>query len=136
MDTVSSKVRSRIMSHIRSKNNASTEKRLRMALVRAGVSGWHLHDRNLPGRPDFVFPKSSLALFVDGCFWHGCPKCGHYPQSNRKYWDAKINNNRLRDRAARSMLKASGWRVLRVWEHEMSLPDKVIKKIIFMLRQQ
>ena len=65
--------RSRAMAAVRGKGNISTEQRLRLALVRAGVSGWTLHTKSIVGCPDFYFAKQRLAIFTDGCFWHGCP---------------------------------------------------------------
>ena len=70
-------------------------------------------------RPDFVFRELRVAVFVDGCFWHGCPKCYIRPGQNRKFWDAKHAGNKERDRKVNRALKAAGWRVLRIWEHEM-----------------
>src|SRR5690242_4583024 len=96
--------RSHVMSAIRSSGNRSTELRLRLALVRAGIPGWKLHVTGLPGRPDFFFPRRNLAVFVDGCFWHGCPKCGHLPRTNHLFWKTKISRTKMRDMAAKSAL--------------------------------
>ncbi len=71
-----------------------------------------------PIRPDIVFTKARLAVFVDGCFWHGCPDHGRRPKANSGYWSAKIALNQDRDRRQTTMLAAAGWTVLRVWEHE------------------
>lgn len=117
-DGISSE-RSRHMSSIPSKGNKSTEKRLRFALVQAGISGWQMHADGLSGRPDFYFPESRLAVFVDGCFWHGCPKCGHYPKTRSAFWKAKIDRNRQRDFDTTTRLESEGVRVLRFWEHEL-----------------
>lgn len=110
-------VRSRIMAAIRGKSNRTTERALRLALVRAGISGWRLHVPNLPGCPDFFFPRCRLAVFVDGCFWHGCPKCGHIPSTRSSFWRAKIRRNKLRDRQTTEALGARGIQVIRLWEH-------------------
>lgn len=107
------------MSRIRSTGNLTTEKRLRAYLVRARLSGWHIHGSELVGRPDFIFPREKVAVFVDGCFWHGCPRCGHAPKSNRKYWTPKLMRNRKRDRRVSRELRSLGWLVLRFWEHEI-----------------
>jgi DNA mismatch endonuclease, patch repair protein len=107
------------MAKVRSKGNVSTERRLRSALVRAGMRGWVLHAKQVTGFPDFYFGKERLAVFVDGCFWHGCPKCGHIPKANRKFWAAKIRRNRERDRRTSARLRAQGYRVLRFREHEL-----------------
>lgn len=109
---------SRRMSAIRGKRNKTTELALRMMLVRAGISGWVL-DEKLPGRPDFYFPDKNLAIFVDGCFWHGCKKCGHVPRQNRPYWMTKLLRNRLRDAATNKRLRSAGINVIRFWEHEL-----------------
>lgn len=128
-DTVDKEVRSRIMSRIRARGNASTELRLRMMLVRAGISEWKMHDTELPGNPDFCFPEAQVAVFVDGCFWHGCPRCGHIPKSNREYWTKKIERNKDRDNINSLELRERGWRVLRIWEHELKDSSDVVGRI-------
>lgn len=110
--------RSRNMAAIRGFGNHSTEWRLRAALVRAGVSGWHLGS-HLPGRPDFYLPQQGVAIFVDGCFWHGCPKCGHTPRTRSKFWKAKLARNKRRDRENMRRLASAGVTVLRFWEHDL-----------------
>ncbi|MGC8640062.1 MAG: very short patch repair endonuclease [Isosphaeraceae bacterium] len=123
-------VNSKRMSAIRSRANKTTEVRLRLMLVRARVRGWRVHPPGVAGKPDFYFPSSRLALFIDGCFWHGCPLCGHVPRSNRPYWAAKIEGNRRRDRAYDEKLREEGVRVLRFWEHQLlSEPERVILEI-------
>jgi DNA mismatch endonuclease (patch repair protein) len=111
--------RSKIMAAIRGKGNKSTELRLKMALVRQGISGWTSHPREICGKPDFFFPMQKLAVFVDGCFWHGCKKCGHIPKTNQSFWAAKIDRNRKRHRRVNSQLKSKGIRVRRFWEHTL-----------------
>ncbi|MFB3814869.1 MAG: very short patch repair endonuclease [Terriglobales bacterium] len=111
--------RSRIMSSIRGKRNKTTESALRMALVRARICGWTLHAHDLPGRPDFYFRDHRLAVFVDGCFWHGCPRCGHLPKTHSGFWQLKITRNRQRDKQTRERLQRRGIRVVRYWEHEL-----------------
>ena len=107
------------MAAIRSRGNRDTELRL-IALMRAhGISGWRRGSK-LTGKPDFVFPKLRLAVFVDGCFWHGCPKHATQPKTNAAFWRKKISANRARDRLVTRTLRAMGWRVVRVWEHELS----------------
>jgi DNA mismatch endonuclease (patch repair protein) len=129
VDCVTPETRSRVMAQVRSKGNRSTEWRLRAALVRAGIRGWTLNAADLTGKPDFVFPVQRLAVFVDGCFWHGCPKCQRIPSSNVSYWDRKIGRNRDRDRAVDNRLKCDGWKVLRIWEHQLGRMDSVIAQI-------
>lgn len=135
MDTVSRVRRSEIMSSVRHRGNRSTEWRLRAILVRSGISGWTLHPKHLPGTPDFAFPRFRLAIFVNGCFWHGCPKCGRLPKSNREFWRAKILTNIMRDRRCRSRLKRLGWRVIDLWEHEFQIPGW-FKKLRILLRPE
>ncbi|MCB1077899.1 MAG: hypothetical protein KDM64_08750 [Verrucomicrobiae bacterium] len=77
----------------------------------------------------FFFQAERVALFVDGCFWHGCPKCYRRPKSNQAFWDEKIRKNTARDRAVNRELKRKGWIVVRVWEHELKAPGKVAGKI-------
>jgi DNA mismatch endonuclease (patch repair protein) len=129
VDSVSPEIRSRVMAQVRSKRNRSTEWRLRAYLIRNGIRGWKLTPPEIYGHPDFAFPARRLALFVDGCYWHGCPKCYRRPVSNSAYWDAKIARNRVRDVAAVSRLKRDGWRVLRIWEHQLVSADAVLRKI-------
>jgi DNA mismatch endonuclease (patch repair protein) len=82
------------------------------------ISGWRRH-LQLPGKPDFAFPLRKVVVFVDGCFWHGCPKCYRLPEDNRDYWVVKWNTNRRRDRRVSRLLVAKGWKVLRIWEHTL-----------------
>jgi DNA mismatch endonuclease (patch repair protein) len=111
--------RSRTMASIKGKHTKSTERKLRMALMRAGIRGWTLHPRGLPGNPDVYFAKSGIVVFVDGCFWHGCPKCGHVPHTNSEFWHAKFNRNRERDLMNTRALKKLGMNVIRIWEHSL-----------------
>ena len=112
------------MSRIRGKDNATTERALRMAFVRAGQRGWSLHF-DLIGKPDFYFPAYRLAIFVDGCFWHGCTKCGHVPKTRTEFWLGKLRRNRQRDRGVVRQLRSQGIRVVRVWEHRLKKPELV-----------
>src|SRR4051794_18714829 len=111
--------RSRTMRAIRGHNNKTTERRLRMALVRAGLRGWTLRPRRFPGNPDFVFTTERLAIFVDGCFWHGCPACHRTPKTNIEFWIAKIERNRLKDARMSEQLSECGYSVIRLWEHDL-----------------
>ncbi len=108
--------RSGNMRAITSRRNRTTELRLRALLIRAGLQGWSLHPPGGIGSPDFVFRQRKVAVFVDGCFWHGCPRCGHVPKTNATYWRAKIERNRRRDRAMSRAARNRGYRVVRVWE--------------------
>jgi DNA mismatch endonuclease (patch repair protein) len=119
-DPLSPAERSARMAKVRSTRNRSTEMRVAGVLIRAGVRGWLRHCRDIPGRPDFYFPAARLAVFVDGCFWHGCRRCRrNMPATRAEFWAAKISANRLRDRRVKRQLAASGVRALRIWEHEL-----------------
>ena len=107
--------RSAVMARIRSRGNRDTELRM-IALFRTeGITGWRRGVR-LFGKPDFVFRRERVAVFVDGCFWHGCPRHGTMPAGNRAFWIAKLTRNAARDREVTRTLRRAGWRVLRVWE--------------------
>jgi DNA mismatch endonuclease Vsr len=130
MDNVSPRVRSRTMAAVKSTGNRSTERVLRARLVRRGVRGWRLHANDVTGCPDFVFDAPRVAVFVDGCFWHGCPSCHRPPSSNQEYWTRKVERNTARDRRNTRALRRNGWRVLRVWEHELKAnPERVLRRI-------
>jgi DNA mismatch endonuclease, patch repair protein len=118
-DVFSKSKRSEVMAAIRSRDNKSTELRLIGIFRENGVKGWRRGSK-LRGRPDFVFSKERLAVFVDGCFWHGCPRHGRRPRSNAEFWNTKIDGNRRRDRRVSKGLRAEGWRVLRIWEHSLA----------------
>ncbi len=120
--------RSRIMSAIRSWGNRSTEIYLIKIMCWYNITGWR---RNwlLPGKPDFVFPKHRLAVFVDGCFWHGCSRCYIEPKSNTEYWREKIRRNILRDRRNMCLLRTKGWKAMRIWEHALKNDNVVANKI-------
>lgn len=118
MDLYGKATRSYVMSRIRGRDTGP-ELALRRALYAAGARGYRVHAK-LPGRPDVVFTTRKLAVFVDGCFWHGCPKCMiPTPRSNRRYWTPKLARNRARDRDNNRKLRASGWSVMHFWEHEV-----------------
>jgi DNA mismatch endonuclease, patch repair protein len=135
-DVFTRKKRSEVMSKIRGRGNLSTEMRM-IALMRTnGIKGWRRHHR-LPGRPDFVFLRERVAVFVDGCFWHGCP--AHYvePRTAAAFWRAKISGNRARDRRNSRALRRLGWRVVRLWEHDLKKGARsaaVIRRICTLLR--
>jgi DNA mismatch endonuclease (patch repair protein) len=107
------------MSRIRSRWNKDTELALAKLLRRHGINGWRRH-QSIFGKPDFIFPKPKLALFVDGCFWHGCPKHATKPKNNRAFWHRKLSANKKRDRMVTQTLRKLGWQVLRIWEHELA----------------
>lgn len=93
------------------------------------VTGWR---RNQPvfGKPDFVFVMHRIAVFVDGCFWHACPKHSNMPANNRPFWKKKLTANKARDLAVNKALRQAGWRVIRVWEHELTKhPQSCVERI-------
>jgi DNA mismatch endonuclease (patch repair protein) len=118
MDKISAARRSENMRAIRSANT-KIELSLRTALRRRGMTGYRIHRRDIPGRPDVAFLGLRVAVFVDGCFWHGCPRCYVAPSTQSSYWTEKLARNVARDEAASATLKSSGWSVLRFWEHEV-----------------
>lgn len=97
--------------------NTSLEMRVRSALHRRGLR-FRLN-YPLPGRPDLVFVRARLALFIDSCFWHGCPQHLRMPESNKEYWQAKIVRNLRRDAEVAASYEHSEWRMARLWEHEL-----------------
>lgn len=115
-------VRSKIMGSIRSEHNKSTETRLRMALIKAGLKGWVLQPSGVFGKPDVFFPKKKLAIFVDGCFWHGCPECGHVPKTRSAFWKTKFDRNQRRAKLVKLKLRQESIKVIRLWEHVFKEP--------------
>lgn len=116
-DTMTREQRSRCMSQIKGQDTGP-ELRLRRALWKRG---WRFRVKNhLPGRPDLIFPAQQVAVFVDGCFWHGCPKHGVAPKSNKQFWNHKLRANIARDSEVSRRLNKVGWRVIRFWEHDVN----------------
>jgi DNA mismatch endonuclease (patch repair protein) len=103
------------MKQVKSSGNMSTETKLLRALRKNGIKGWR---RRYPlfGKPDFVFQTQRVAVFVDGCFWHGHPKKCRIPSANRDYWVKKIDRNVARDKLVTRTLRRKGWKVVRIWE--------------------
>jgi len=128
--------RSQIMATVKSSGNKSTEQRFVKLLRSSSIVGWRRH-WPIAGKPDFVFPRKRIAVFIDGCFWHGCPKHCRMPASNVAYWDGKIRRNVRRDKKITRDLQGMGWIVFRFWEHELkgcaSLSRKLnrLKKALF-----
>lgn len=127
-DVFSPQRRSEIMSRVRSRGNRATELRLLNIFRQTKISGWRRRSKMF-GNPDFVFPSKNLAIFVDGCFWHGCPSHGSLPATNRSFWANKISRNKMRDVTVRRELRKRGWRVLRIWQHELKYPTKVASRV-------
>jgi DNA mismatch endonuclease (patch repair protein) len=88
------------------------------------------------GRPDFVFPVERVAVFVDGCFWHGCPRCRNEPRTNAFYWAEKNRRNMARDRFVSRTLAKREWAVVRVWEHSLRRSDAALSRIKSFLRKR
>ena len=124
--------RSYNMSQIRSKNT-KPEIVLRKKLFTEGIKGYRINSK-LPGKPDIVFTKHKVVVFVDGCFWHKCSKCFVQPATNKKFWNKKFEGNVKRDRKVNRLLIENGYIVLRFWEHEiksnLSKSYKVIRNTL------
>lgn len=112
--------RSQLMSLVHSRGNTTTELRLAQLLRKARIRGWRRH-ASLPGNPDFVWKLIKLAVFVDGCFWHG-HNCGKNitPKTNAREWRDKIGRNKARDRRVGCILRRKGWAVVRIWECQLA----------------
>ncbi len=130
-DIFTKKKRSDVMSRIRGTGNKDTELRLIQIFRAAEIQGWR-RNYKLPGKPDFIFPKIKAAVFVDGCFWHGCPKHATWPKTRAAFWLAKITGNKARDRKVNRLLRAKGWAVLRIWEHELTKKNipRLLKRLL------
>jgi DNA mismatch endonuclease (patch repair protein) len=130
-DIFTKKKRSAVMSAIRSRGNRTTELRLITVFRAQQIKGWRRgavlkvagegakQKMKFGVRPDFIFPARRLAVFVDGCFWHGCPSHYRRPGKNGEFWDAKIKRNRTRDLVVNRTLRGADWQVLRIWEHDL-----------------
>ncbi|MEI9989019.1 MAG: very short patch repair endonuclease [Rhizomicrobium sp.] len=116
-DVLTTEQRRLNMSRIRGKNT-KPEMLLRKALYSKGLR-FRIHRNDLPGAPDIVFASQKIAVFVDGCFWHGCPDHAVEPKTNRLFWRDKIDKNKKRDDRATDELRALGWKVIRIWEHDI-----------------
>lgn len=129
-DKISMKKRSKVMSAIHSKNT-KPELALRKALWARGLR-YRIHYG--AEKIDVAFPLRKVAVFVDGCFWHGCPIHSHLPKSNKEYWVPKLKKNIERDKENTQRLSKDGWIVLRFWEHELEMMEPVIEQIEIALR--
>ena len=133
-DTLTPEQRKKCMSHVRGKDT-KPEVKLRKALWAKGLR--YRLGYKLPGKPDFVFVAPHVAVFVDGCFWHGCPVHGTIPKTNRDFWVKKIEKNIRRDRLVTEELQAAGWVVVRVWTHELRMDfEAVMDRIKETVRQR
>ncbi len=124
--------RSEVMSRIRGRGNKDTELALAKLFRRNKITGWRRHQKVF-GKPDFIFPRFKLAIFVDGCFWHGCPKHGTKPKGNAAFWRRKFSRNIARDNLVNQTLRSAKWRVLRIWEHELARQNE--RRLLHRLRR-
>lgn len=128
-DTVSEKKRSEIMKASKPKGNKSTELKLIHLFKQLSLRGWRRNYKISGSTPDFVFPKNRIAVYADGCFWHGHNCRNLTPKQNSEYWQKKIENNRIRDKQIDERLERKGWKVIRIWECEIKEQNKEILKI-------
>ncbi|MHB8163075.1 MAG: very short patch repair endonuclease [Methanoregula sp.] len=128
-DVLTPSQRKHNMSRIRAKNTGP-EIKLRKLLCSQGIRGYRIH-YNLPGKPDIVFIKKKIAVFIDGCFWHKCPVDFQEPETRKEFWIKKINSNVERDIKNTRQLQKEGWTVMRFWEHDVrKKPEEIVKKIL------
>jgi DNA mismatch endonuclease (patch repair protein) len=132
VDKFSKEKRSMIMSAIRSKDTGP-EVILRKALW---AQGFKFRKHYGSEKIDIAFPAVKIAIFVDGCFWHGCPIHSHIPKSNENYWRPKLQKNMERDKIKENRLSQNGWIVIRFWEHELVNMDSVIAKVKAVMEKQ
>lgn len=131
-DVLTPRQRTYNMSQIRGKNT-TPEIKLRKMLFAGGIRGYRIHYK-LPGKPDIVFVKKKIAIFVDGCFWHRCPIDFQEPATRKEFWMKKIQSNVDRDKMINEQLENDDWTVIRIWEHEIRKePEEAVKKIIALL---
>ena len=118
------------MAAVRSRGNTTTELAFGKLLWASGVRGYRKHWK-VAGKPDFAWPGRKIAVFVDGCFWHGCVRCKTLPGTNVEFWQKKIETNRARDKRVTKLLRIDGWTVLRFWEHDVKRnPKKAVLRIV------
>lgn len=128
VDNISKEKRSRIMASIKGKNT-KPELHMRKILWSKGKR-YRIHDRTVFGTPDISNKSKKVAIFIDGCFWHGCPTCYVQPKSNTKYWETKISKNKQRRSDVRKKLSAEGWHILEFWEHDVMKEPVMIEREI------
>lgn len=134
MDNMTRKQRRRNMRRIKSKNT-KPERIVRGVLRDLGFPGYRLHRRDLPGTPDIVYISRRLVIFVNGCFWHACKKCGRFqiPKTRKKFWKNKIEGNVKRDKKNAKILKGDGWNVVVVWECELEKMSNLKRRLRYHL---
>lgn len=127
-DVFTREKRSEVMSRIKGRGNRDTELAFLKLLRTNHITGWRRH-LPLPGTPDFAFRKARLAVFIDGCFWHCCPRCSNKPANNAEFWSRKLAGNVARDKRVAAELRKRGWQVLRYWEHDLTSSDTVLRRL-------
>jgi DNA mismatch endonuclease (patch repair protein) len=133
-DVLTKEQRSFNMSQVRARDT-KPEIKIRKELYKNGIRGYRVNYK-LFGKPDIVFPTKKIVVFIDGCFWHKCPKCFKEPETRKEFWIKKIEGNINRDKEVNVRLKKEGWKVLRYREHEVKKsPGRVASKIIKKLKQ-
>lgn len=134
-DIFTKEKRSEVMSHIRSKNNKSTELKLMKIFKEYGITSWR-RNYNVKGHPDFVFLQKKIAIFVDGCFWHGHNCRNTRPKENQAFWERKIKYNKQNDNKTNKIFKNRGWTIIRIWECELKKQNekKLLRKINFLYK--
>lgn len=135
-DNLKPEDRRRAMQAVRGKGT-KLERRLWAMLAGMGLRGWRKNADDLAGKPDVVFCSERVAVFIDGCFWHGCPSCRRkMPVTNREYWVRKIKRNVELAQLHDEQLQQHGWTVVRIWEHEMSDTAAVRARVIHALESK
>ena len=124
-DIFNNEKRSEIMSKVRSKNNKSTELALIKFFKENNITGWK-RNYSVKGHPDFVFLDKKIAVFVDGCFWHGHDCRNTRPSDNQEYWSKKRERNKKHDMEVTAMFESRGWKVLRIWECELKKKNEAV----------
>lgn len=132
-DIFTTSKRSEVMSRIRGRGNKGTELALAKIFRQRDITGWRRH-QPLFGKPDFTFRRIRVVVFVDGCFWHGCPKHTSMPANNRTFWKKKLSANKLRDRLVTKTLRRQGWLVIRLWEHDLAAKGVRLDSVIETLK--
>lgn len=135
-DVFDKETRSNIMRKVRSNNNKSTELQLINAFRQNNITGWRRH-YNVKGHPDFVFLEKRVAIFVDGCFWHGHDCRNTRPKDNKEYWQKKRERNIQHDKEITALFEGRGWVVIRIWECELKRKNMkfTIQRIISQIQK-
>jgi DNA mismatch endonuclease (patch repair protein) len=134
IDTVGKDKRKKIMASIKGRNT-HLEISFRKTLWNLGIRGYRIYPL-IPGTPDLLFVRYKVAVFIDGCFWHVCPTCYTRPKSNQEYWDKKARENRKRDMEVNEKLTSMGYKVIRIWEHDIKhfsqdVNERIKREILF-----